>query len=1232
MLHLSALFAGAIGQPPLIDSFLESGGYSTNMPYIVPSTSSSTTSSTITPPHSPSRPPLALSIALASPAPVPAPTPFKPSEISTSPRSNSCFGSGHHCFGSADVEMSSRGLVQQHLPLIKALSDTGTRTSATLTGPSDDKGSSPPSHSPPMRRSVSASSASSMPTVLQHSNTAGSSLPHVPRRRTGNSFSLMEDLSSPPRGRSRSRFLLGNEEESGSSGSEGRRRGVAKVNTGIVEGSGIMEERVARKRPVSAERSSLKFTSSLLPLSPATRRPGPSDSSASDSEASDCMTPTQNRISQGMHKLENTKNSKNKENGQSTFAGIAPRARRGRHKDYERRLAFGSDSEDEVGQSKKETSTISFPTSSPPSPPPCIAVNTPTPEMSPFTSPHQDGSPKSFAGKRANAESLRLDFSFGARSGESDDTTFGRSKHPIEHGRTLSESASLNSMPLIRKKSGEVVRPSLKTRSSSASSARQRPSFSLGDISSLAMNSPSISAPATPSTPAKMVHFDAQLEHVRVFKSSSRPVAVSRDGSPTYDDTTSGGEGDSASEGPSLADFVPRPRPRRLVPGGTAGEEEEAVRRVLMMRVLNMPKRDLSMDDADVRLEGLHLAGDAASVQGIVRVRNIAFEKTVAVRFTFDGWQTTSEVLARWSESCVPRNIVTPSAPRIRAVSTPVPGSKTDEASVPTFDRFTFSIRLADLLLRIDEKTLVLAIRYCSAGREIWDNNDGQNYRVVFERRPQHSLTLSGPAVVPPGPDESKEKRKGADANNRPGGAGAAPSNSGTSSGDKSGSLNLSAYMSSDKVPANAVSKLKDARPTSSAKKISDLSSRYDIDSSLKNPSTWKPTFEQLRTWAGPNTHDDTKATRPKIPWSTNVSYNREPSRKFVAEFFKTRPFESHNVSFSSRDIARGSPRDLDRESLDDSDVERYSRARCAISNEASTPMGTPLSRFPGGSTTFVSPSSWAHSGQEHHVRNHHRSSYFDGWVSPGYSASHFGTGKARLTPPGTPGSLAVSSLSGPDMDPLQLDSASHPPSHSSREQSHPSPGRRNSFPPLLTAVNGAVGAGLGLMTSDPLTGRLHNLDQLPSDSEASTPSIASVSSPTMTASPSSPPEFPSMAPLVHVNWIAPPDGALLDTNNYKAFVNSFCFYQGRLEIPESEMRRAHSASEVQELLSTPPPSSAEVYPLFKGPAPVSSGLGSCTTTPTASPGSLSPGAMPEPPTSAGLLETETGLSTQVRC
>ena len=627
-----------------------------------------------------------------------------------------------------------------------------------------------------------------------------------------------------------------------------------------------------------------------------------------------------------------------------------------------------------------------------------------------------------------------------------------------------------------------------------------------------------------------MVHFDSQLEHIKVFRATSRPVAVSRDGSPTYDDTTSGGEGDSASEGPSLADFIPRPRPRRLVPGGTTGEEEEAVRRMLMMRVLNMPKRDPSNDDADVRLEGLHLADDAASVQGIVRVRNIAFEKTVAIRFTFDGWQTTSEVLARWSESYIPRNTVSSSIPRNRAVSTPVSGLKTDEPPAPTFDRFTFSIRLSDLLLRIDEKTLVLAIRYCSAGREMWDNNDGQNYRAVFERRLQHTLTLSGPAVVPPGPDHFKERNRGGDSGNRPGGgAGASPSNGTATNGGKADASTFGAYFPSDKLSMSTISKLKDENPLSPVKKSSDLSSRYDIDSSLKNSSTWKPTFDQPHTWGGPGTRNDAKLSRPNMPWPWSAP-NGQPSEKFVAEFFKTRPFESHNVAFGLRDIVRGSPRDLDRESLDDSAIERYSQVPRATSREASTPMGTPLSRF-------VSPPSWSRPGQEPHVRNHHRSSYFDAWASSGYSTTSFGSGKARLTPPGTPGSFAVSLLSGPDVDPLPLDSTPRPPSSSSDGQSCSLPERPESFRPLLHAGKGSLGTGLGLMTGHPLANRLRNLDRTASDSEVSTPSIASVSSPATTTSPSSPAELPAAAPLVQLNW-ATPDSATMDNNGYMAFLN----------------------------------------------------------------------------------------------
>ena len=46
----------------------------------------------------------------------------------------------------------------------------------------------------------------------------------------------------------------------------------------------------------------------------------------------------------------------------------------------------------------------------------------------------------------------------------------------------------------------------------------------------------------------------------------------------------------------------------------------------------------------DVAVENMELVG--STVEG-VRVRNLAFEKWLAVRFTLDKWQTTSEVTAR---------------------------------------------------------------------------------------------------------------------------------------------------------------------------------------------------------------------------------------------------------------------------------------------------------------------------------------------------------------------------------------------------------------------------------------------------------------------------------------------------------------------------------------------------------------------------------------------------------
>ena len=239
---------------------------------------------------------------------------------------------------------------------------------------------------------------------------------------------------------------------------------------------------------------------------------------------------------------------------------------------------------------------------------------------------------------------------------------------------------------LVCKKSGQLVKSSLK---SSKSATRNT-------LSVVTVPQSSKSEPTTPTQ--KAVHFDSQLEHVKLFLAEQKPLAVSRDGSPT--DDTSGTDSD--------------------FPKSIFGEDDDwRSRKKLHMQLSNMPTTINS--NLDVALESLSLTPDGTSILGRVRVRNIAFAKCVAIRFTLDSWQTTSEVTGRYVESINSE-----------------------------FDRFSFTIRLYDLLARIEDKTLVMAIRYSVAGQDIWDNNNGQNYSATFTMSKAEAVpTLSDQETSP---------------------------------------------------------------------------------------------------------------------------------------------------------------------------------------------------------------------------------------------------------------------------------------------------------------------------------------------------------------------------------------------------------------------------------------------------------------------------------------------------
>lgn len=294
---------------------------------------------------------------------------------------------------------------------------------------------------------------------------------------------------------------------------------------------------------------------------------------------------------------------------------------------------------------------------------------------------------------------------------------------PSSNGNGCAFTTSIPEM--IRKKSGEPVKSSLKQHPSSAFySPRSASDASLPSTTSLRGAK---SVPSTPSMP-KAVHFDTNLEHIKIFKVKGKPQAVSREGSPEQTETETEEEREfpyfgsrryQAGRAAASASGAKTPSPIATPP---SHEPEEQ----LVLRLPNFPSSAKLSVDRDIFLERVYLSDDLRSVKGTVQVRNLSFEKWVAVRFTLDHWATVNEVSAEYAES--------------------IKGG--------TADRFVFSIKLNELLNwprgagAHETKTMFLCLRYTVGGREIWDNNDDANYQLDFRKRQVPSSSAAG--AVPP--------------------------------------------------------------------------------------------------------------------------------------------------------------------------------------------------------------------------------------------------------------------------------------------------------------------------------------------------------------------------------------------------------------------------------------------------------------------------------------------------
>ncbi|KAI0789543.1 hypothetical protein C8Q75DRAFT_807169 [Abortiporus biennis] len=259
------------------------------------------------------------------------------------------------------------------------------------------------------------------------------------------------------------------------------------------------------------------------------------------------------------------------------------------------------------------------------------------------------------------------------------------------------------------------------------------------------------SAPSTPNV-HKNVHFadkGSGLESVRVFNRSGKPASLSK---PPGDETETETEAENSTSSrgypfPSLPSSA----------GAGASSNQPIIHEIdpAPGKTSPVPHPNPPLT-ANIHLETITLPRTRPpTLRGTVLVKNLAYEKNVAVRFTLDDWQTTSEVTCRHVVSLPGLPPPFPRPKKVVTVKKNVEGKEGDEVkegedkvveeekedpNQPQWDRFSFTIRLEDYEPKLADRTLWLVARFScppswnSAGGEWWDNNDGNNYRVSFRR------------------------------------------------------------------------------------------------------------------------------------------------------------------------------------------------------------------------------------------------------------------------------------------------------------------------------------------------------------------------------------------------------------------------------------------------------------------------------------------------------------------
>lgn len=313
---------------------------------------------------------------------------------------------------------------------------------------------------------------------------------------------------------------------------------------------------------------------------------------------------------------------------------------------------------------------------------------------------------------------------------------------------TTSPPPELEDYKLVRKKSGELVKPSLKS-----------PTYYY--------KKRSMSLPSTPTY--KQVHFGGSND-VKYFHKKDRPTAISASNSPrllaadhspslsssSTDEDEEDDEDDYCDNGRSSTFYddvdndyscesqdscddsdisdgenFAGPKSSRGSKSSTRFHKPSFDWELKLTNFAPLSYLRKIEGGTPVFLEKMFISSDKRYLLGYIAVKNMAFEKHLTVRYSLDQWLTIVEI------------------PTIYL------GERPEVLKLNDYDRFMFKIPLNNLFnslkfsknsstdsldnyQEVHERTYQMCIKYDTDNKEFWDNNSYKNYEVKLKRFLHH--------------------------------------------------------------------------------------------------------------------------------------------------------------------------------------------------------------------------------------------------------------------------------------------------------------------------------------------------------------------------------------------------------------------------------------------------------------------------------------------------------------